>query len=274
MVYKNFLVHIDNSEACKARLDVALGLAQRYEAHLTGLYIVPPIGAAAHVEGGLTVPMLEALLEARDREREEAERLFSKTLKTTGLQTEWRAFDGGVAHNLILHARHCDVVVAGQHDVRDVQSTTNAIVVQMILGCGRPALVVPYIGAPEKIGQRIMVAWNGSREAVRAINDALPLLQEAQNVDVIAINSPSQEGDIPCAEICVHLARHGVQVVASESHSENIEVGEEILSRAADTAADLIVMGAYGHSRVRELVFGGATREIMNHMTVPVFMSH
>jgi nucleotide-binding universal stress UspA family protein len=122
-----------------------------------------------------------------------------------------------------------------------------------------------------------MVAWNARSEAVRAVNDALPLLEQAEQVDVLAINPPPGEagdGDIPAADICLHLARQGVKAEAQSAQAKDIDVGDLLLSRAVEENVDLIVMGAYGHSRWRETVLGGATKHVLEHMTIPVFMSH
>jgi nucleotide-binding universal stress UspA family protein len=120
----------------------------------------------------------------------------------------------------------------------------------------------------------VLVAWNGSREAARAAHDALPLLQQADQVHVLAINPGADAGDIPTAEISQHLARHNVRVEASQLVAKDLDVGDVLLSRAADLGSDLIVMGAYGHTRLRETILGGATKHLLAHMTVPVLMSH
>jgi nucleotide-binding universal stress UspA family protein len=137
--------------------------------------------------------------------------------------------------------------------------------------------VVPYIGGSDIIGRRALVAWNASREAARALNDAIPLLEDAENVTVLSVNPKRGirgEGDLPAADIALHLARHGMKAEASYVVAEDIGVGDALLSRAADLGSDLIVMGGYGHSRLREIVLGGATRTVLRHMTVPVLLSH
>jgi len=138
-------------------------------------------------------------------------------------------------------------------------------------------LVVPYAGTFSAPGQRVLVAWNASPQATRAVNDALPLLARAAKVTILAINPAGGSrghGEVPGADIALHLARHGVRAEATHVYADDIEVGDVILSRAADFSADLIVMGAYGHARLREIVLGGATRSLFEHMTAPVFMSH
>ena len=119
-----------------------------------------------------------------------------------------------------------------------------------------------------------MIAWNGSQEAVRAINDALPILQQAEKVSVVAVNPPSSEGDIPTAGICAHLARHNINTEGDQVFAKDISVGDILLSRAPDQGIDLLVMGAYGHTRLREAILGGVTKHMLEHMTIPVLMSH
>jgi nucleotide-binding universal stress UspA family protein len=139
---------------------------------------------------------------------------------------------------------------------------------------GRPVLVVPRYGTFPTIGERVLVAWNGAREAVRAVNDALPLLQRAQLVTVLSIDPSDADHRIPSADITLHLARHGVTAVAAQTRGTDLLVADILLSYAADLGADLIVSGAYGHTRLRELVLGGMTRHLLQTMTVPVLMSH
>ena len=143
------------------------------------------------------------------------------------------------------------------------------------MAAGRPALVVPYIGAGKTIGARPMVAWDGGREAARAVNDAMPMLERAKSVVVLTVNPKKRDhGQEPGADIALHLARHGIKVEAQHLEVRDMSVADTILSRMADQGIDLLVMGAYGHSRIREWVMGGTTRQIFANMTVPVLMSH
>jgi nucleotide-binding universal stress UspA family protein len=144
-----------------------------------------------------------------------------------------------------------------------------------VLAAGRPVVILPSVGTFATLGRRILVAWNPSREATRAVTDAIPLLRLADLVHVMAVNPKATEhGTVAGADIGLYLARHGVRVEIKTDHGAEIDVGNELLSRAADLDADLIVMGGYGHSRLKEWVLGGATRTILESMTVPVLMSH
>ena len=138
-------------------------------------------------------------------------------------------------------------------------------------------LVIPYAGRFEACGRRVLVAWNASRAATRAVNDAMPLLAGAETVTVLCVDPDEDRrahGEVPGMDIAVHLARHGVKARVETTMSGGIGVGNTLLSRASDIGADLLVMGAYGHARVRELLLGGATRTILESMTLPVLMAH
>ena len=145
------------------------------------------------------------------------------------------------------------------------------------MGAARPVLVVPYAGAFDSVGKRVLVAWDGSREAVRAVNDALPLLGEAEAVTVISIGPRETELErrrTSLERIVGHLQRHAILARLEESVQGGIAVSDVLLSRAADLAADLIVAGLYHHSQLREALIGGVSRDLLDHMTVPVLMSH
>ena len=140
-----------------------------------------------------------------------------------------------------------------------------------------PVLVVPYAGRYETVGRRVLIGWSATREAARAVSDAMPLLAAAEIVTVLTIDAregTDAHGELPGADISLHLARHGVKAEIERTVSAGIPAGDVLLSRAADLGADLLVIGAYGHSRVRELLLGGVTRSILQSMTLPVLMSH
>jgi len=207
-----------------------------------------------------------------------AQVLFRSRTNMAGITTEWREREGDVVDIASLHARYGDLVIVGQMEPAPrAGHSGRGLPERLLLGVGRPILVVPYAGVFKTVGDRVLVAWNASREATRAVNDALPILQRASHVTVLAINpggGVSGDGDVPGADLALHLSRHGVKAEASWIKAEDIDVAVMLLSRACDLQADLIVMGGYGHSRVREIVLGGTTREILRTMTVPTLMSH
>ncbi|MBL6457365.1 universal stress protein [Belnapia sp. T6] len=282
MRLKDILIHLDASEQAKTRLQLAADLARRNEAHLTGLYVVDivlPIMLAADTAGGGA--MLGELLDTMRRdalaEAAKAEAAFHEKLRREGIAGEWRLVEGVTPEQVALHARYADLTVIGQADPSGSLASSNAAVEATLFSSGRPVLVVPYAGRFESLGKRVLVGWNAGREAARAVQDALPLLTAVESVTVLTVNPQiglDGHGEEPGADIALHLARHGVRVTVEHMTAPEISAGDVILNRAFELSADLLVIGAYGHSRLREMVLGGVTRSLLQQMTVPVLMSH
>ena len=274
---KDILVHIDRSKECGERLGVAIGLARAHDAHLTGAYVLPYSRIPTYIEVQVPREILDRADATRLEEAETTRRTFEDACRKGGVACEWRQNEGPEVETLALSARYADLAVISQRNSEDEGFETGEMPDRFILSAGRPVLLVPYAGTFPQVGQTAMVAWDASRLATRAVNDALPILRRAAKVHLLAVNPEGGReghGEVPCADIGRHLARHGVKAEASSLRSDEIDVGDALLSRAADFGADLIVMGAYGHARWRELVMGGVTRHMLAHMTAPVFMSH
>jgi nucleotide-binding universal stress UspA family protein len=206
-----------------------------------------------------------------------AKTAFDKAVKGTQLSTEWRSESGYIDTQLGIHARYADLVVLGQSDPDGESDAPTDLPATLALSTGRPALVVPHIGARATLGKTVMLCWNASRESSRAASDALPLLCGADKVIVLSVDpKPSNNGHgaEPGADVATWLTRHGVKVTVQRDVAADSDVGSVILSRAADHDVDLIVMGLYGHSRLREVILGGASRTLLASMTVPVLMAH
>ena len=279
MAFKNLLVHVDDSKACAARVRAAIDLAIAHDAHLTGVYIVTDPSPANFVQSQLPPGTLDMLRQQSQERAEAVLARFTQAAKRNQISFESRTdrvLYTAIAEALATHARYADVVILGQADPEDTV-LPRYLPEEVTLASGRPTLVIPYIGPQATLGQRVTVAWDASREAARAVNDALPILTRAQAVNVVAVNpreKPFGHGEQPGADIAVHLARHGIKVEVQRIESRDVDVANIILSHVADQSSDLLVMGAYGHSRLRELVLGGVTRTILHDMTVPVFMAH
>ena len=276
-MYKTLLVPVDGREKSTRSLELACRIAARFDSHLVGLFVRPSgyIPSPARMDG--TEKMLRELQRKVAEElAHEARARFDSVVKPAGLQrAEWRTAEGLRAETVALHARYADLVVINQTDPESPDATHFGD--SILLAVGRPVLLVPYIGESSRFGRNILVCWNASREASRAVTDSLPLLRAAEKVTVLSVDgeaSRAGHGESPSSDIALYLARHGVNAVAAQAISASVEVGSVILSRASDLGADLIVMGAYGHSRAREIVMGGATRTVLRSMTVPVLMSH
>lgn len=274
-VYKTLLVPVDADQCSERGIQVACQLAARFGAHVIGLhvqptyYVPPELGVY-----GSTLPL--ALIEEKMSEVAQAARaIFDKAARASpGCSVEWRTSRGDAATVVATHARYADLVILNQIDPDEGGPL---FADRVLLSVGRPVLMVPYVGDLGRVGDRILVCWNASNEAARAVTDALPLLQGASNVTVMSIDARTSEtghGEQPGADIALFLARHGVTAEVVQTVSGGHKEGNIILSRAADDGSDLIVMGAYGHTRLRETILGGATRTILQSMTVPVLMSH
>lgn len=281
MPLKDILVNLDGTEAARTRLRLAADLARRHGAHLTGLFVVdimlPVMASADATSGAVLAELLERMRADSLEEAATVETLFRETLRREGLSGEWRCVEGASPEHVALHARYADLAVLGQASPDDGQPSATAILEATLFGSGRPVLVIPYAGHFETLGSRVLVGWNASAEAARAVNDALPLLAGASSVVVTAVNPRrglDGHGDEPGADIALHLARHGLKVEVEHTLAPEIDAGDLLLNRASELSADLLVIGAYGHSRLRETILGGVTRTLLKQMTVPVMMSH
>jgi nucleotide-binding universal stress UspA family protein len=276
MAYKDILVYADGSKAATARFDVACALASFHRAHLTALHVRTLPFVPADFGAGVPPMVIEWQERASDELAEQARKAVDDATRRNGPAIEWRLVRGDIGAVALLHSRYADLVVISQGatDMAEA-SVADELPEALIMGSGRPVLVVPRYGQYPIVGERVLVAWNRTREATRAVHDALPLLTGAKSVTVMEVNPRAGESPhISGVDIATHLARLGVKAEVSSTVADDIEVGDAILSRVADLGADLLVMGAYGHSRLREYTFGGVTLHILKHMTVPVLMAH
>jgi len=247
-----------------------------HEAHLTAVYALSFPDIPAYVQSQISASVIEAQIADARKEGEEIVEAFAEKAKKAGIAYETEVVEGSQDDILTLYGRYADLIVVGQHGPGGTeQADKSDMPDRLILAAGRPVLVVPYAGRYAGLGRHVVIAWDASRQATRAVNDAMPVLTRADKVSVLSINPASKGlGDAPGADICRHLARHGVKAEASSVTTDEITAADMLLSRLADEGADMIVMGAYGHARWRELVLGGFTRHMLGHMTVPVLMSN
>jgi nucleotide-binding universal stress UspA family protein len=278
MSYKTILVHCDASRSVRSRAAAAADVAQRFEARLVGLHAREPFEVASFGDGGMVLgPLMEAYEAGCEAAEKTAEAAYDKATKGRNFPAEWRVVEAFSDDALALSARYADLLVVGQADPDDPAGSQGDLPEAMAFATGRPVLVVPHVGAPSSVGKTVMLCWNASRESARAAADALPFLQAADKVIVLLVDpkvTAAGHGQEPGADVALWLARHGVKVTVQRDVAADAEVGDVILSRAADHDVDLIVMGIYGHSRLREMVLGGVSRTLLASMTVPVLMSH
>lgn len=287
MDYKTILVHVDNAPAADARLRLALALARRHDAHLVG-------AAATGVSRFVTADML-AMADGRLAARctalraaaAAALRHFDALARASGLASyESRLVDDDADGGLAAQARYCDLVIVGQagdgygsgdgDGGAPVPELGADLPAYLLLASGRPVLVVPYAGREWRTDGPALVAWDGSAEAIRAATAALPLLRAARATTVVGFDAPGgapTDGD-PCALLAAWLGRHGITATARAHLAAGGDVGEALLSAAADLDAGLLVMGGYGHARYRELVLGGVTATVLRAPTLPVLLAH
>jgi nucleotide-binding universal stress UspA family protein len=300
MPLRDLLVGLDGTTPGARRLELALKLAQTNNAHLTGVYALAepssvaasparvglpptifgpssPAGAAA--VGGEPVSATAPVSSVqRETERADAvEQRFRDELQLHALDGEWHILDHAAPGELIALASAADLAILGQYSRDEASEATWLRPDDVMVNIGRPVLLVPYAGTFEHVGRRVLVAWNGTREANRALHDALPLIVGAEAVTVMHVGRQQDDldRDRPWLERIVrHLQRHGINAQAEESPRGSIAISDALLSRAADLGADMIVAGAYHHSQLRETLLGGVSRGLLDHMTVPVLMSH
>jgi nucleotide-binding universal stress UspA family protein len=277
MSYKTILVHLNDKRRAEAVLEPAAELAASYNSHLIGLHVYASMPAPPIRLPGTSV--LGGLAGEEHKHSEEIASAFQRMTANRAFVPQWQVLkvaNVDLAPVVMEWGRAADLIVAGQTDPDWDLSPLLDFPERLALEGGRPVLVVPYAGRFAKVGRNVVIAWKASREAARAVFDALPLLKGAQNVHILEIREQGSKTPelAPDTSIAAALARHGIKPSIRTSVASDISVGDEILSRLADLDADLLVMGAYGHSRMRELVFGGATRHIARHMTVPTLFSH
>jgi nucleotide-binding universal stress UspA family protein len=280
MTYRSLLVLLDQDPLCAARVQAAVRLAKSLDCHLVGIAPTGLLDVPASAADATSLTQFAALAwdTLRDQAEEAAQR-FRNKCHGSGLKSFEAVIDeADRATSLVRHAHCSDLVVLSQADPdMPGHRATQDVVEQVVLYSARPTLVLPYAGRAEATAHHAMVAWDDSREAARAVSDALPLLRRARRVQVVSWNEAGAGSDPTLRQRLDALHRWlQWQGVPSEMRVETTDIGiaEAMLSRAADLSADLIVMGAYGHSRWAERVLGGATRGLLSSMTVPVLMSH
>lgn len=280
MTYRSLLVLLDHTAACAPRTECAMRLAKRLDCHLVGLAPTDLIDLPTAPKAAASLAEYAALV--WDALRDQAERAadaFRDACHAAQVQSHEAIIDeANKTDSLVRHARCSDLTVLTQADPSAPNyAVSKDLVESVVLHSARPTLVLPYAGRFETIGRRVMVAWDDSREAARALSDALPVLQHAAQVEVVSWVQEGGADDKPLRKQLDALQQwlmwHGVAATVRIVTLDG-GIAEAMLSHAADSNADLIVMGAYGHPRWAERVLGGATRGLLDAMTVPVLMSH
>lgn len=276
MTLRHILVHVDRDKHAPQRLDYAVRLASRFGASLEGVFANVPPSLPPAIEGGITAQIVEAQKDYNAKAAREARAAFDKAVGSFEGDANWIEQEGYAPDVAARRAMFADLAVVGQPDPEEAVTTTDYdLPADIVMRSGRPVLVIPYAGQHDTSVKSAVVAWNGKREAARAISDALPLLEGAK-AHILAINPHELARGMGSgiAELCAYLGRYGIEADHDEIHTRDLDPGDMILSRMSDLGAGLLVMGAYGHSRLREMILGGVTHQILGHMTAPVLLSH
>ncbi len=278
-MFRRIAVHVDPGVDCPRRIEFCLRIAKAHDAHLTGIFASYMSPGNSFDEGGLWARSSERVIEIDTKSCATLQTAFCDAAGRAGVAASWRQGEGWPARCVSRHARYSDALIIGQDNAYDLKAATGSdFVEQTLLFVGRPVIVLPNAGTFETLGTRVLYCWNGGREAARAIADAAPLLRKAGSLRVLTMDGdagPKAEVEALFEDLAAYCACHGFPQAEHEIRStRDTDVGDAILSAAADFGADLIVMGAYGHSRMHQLVMGGATRALLNAMTVPVLFSH
>lgn len=283
MPIKTILVLLTSEERAGALTTSAIAVAKRFEAHLVGLHVVPNafVSAAAPMEA--TGELIEAQRQAYEAAAKRIEAAFNGAVAGSNVPFEWRKVEAHfeVPANIAMrYGRLADLVIVGQPENGVNVIDGMAMTEEVLLGLGRPVLILPNGPALADIGKHILLAWNGSKESARATFDAMPFLKLAESVRILSAQPPKrrwggQQDDIATATgLATVLERHGVRCSLAQATATTHQVGNVLLAEAKANGCDMIVMGGYGHWRINEIVFGGATRAMLDQAGLPVLMSH
>jgi nucleotide-binding universal stress UspA family protein len=273
---KDVVVNLSGRASLDFAADYAISIAATFGAHVTGIaFLYEPVIPDGTL-GGVPVDLIELQREENSKIARDAIGRFEAGVKKAGAASETRQLDatfGGAATLFAQVARRFDISVVAQAQ-REQGATDELIIEGALFESGRPVIVVPYIQKSGLTLERVLACWDGGRTAARAIADAMPFLERAKAVDLVIVAEERKNDEITGVRMSEHLTRHGVAVSVKRIAKGDLAVQDVILSYAADSGADFMVMGGYGHSRLREFILGGVTRGILNSMTVPVLMSH
>jgi len=280
MAYRDILVHLDYTKACPERISAAAALAKRTDASLKGV----ALALQSTINSYLGIPLKSDLDEKQKKAIEEAAESiiaeFETVVKDVGIEYSSEIIRSGATQapaQLAFHARHADITVMGQPNP-DLESATflESLYEGVLFGSGRPVYLIPYYGRIDVHNRNAVIAWDGGKKAARAVRDAIPLLKGRGKTTVLVINPETRSGahgNKPGHDIAEYLRHHGIDAKVDSFSNYDISPDTLILNYLADQGADLLVMGAYGHSRLREKAFGGVTNSIVHQMTTPVLMS-
>jgi len=278
MGIKDILVYIDRMTDYNVPLQAAIKMAEFHDAQVIGLNDVTSFEIPSYLESDIPKDLKERHAAELNEHVAKVASDFENQTKTAGVSSKWRSLQGEAENLLSEHGRYVDLIVMGQYYEEElIGKPRDETPDHVVLSSGRPVLVIPQHYKGSEIGKRVMVCWDGGQAATRALHDAMPILHKADHIFVVIVrNSKNNEGAVPLPEtdITHYLARHDIKAEVYESTSTELSIGDQLFARAADQDADLLIAGAYGHSRWKELILGGVTRQLLESMPAPVLMSH
>ena len=279
MEFKNILIHLDHSSGCQNRLAAAFELARNFDARITGLFVVPDYVVPSYVEAQISVDVItdvteKALARARDTLVD-----YQKLAEEAGVSMEGQVLEGQLIPILREHSKYSDLLVLGQDHPEDLDNASYGLADSLLFEGACACMVVPHSGKLGPLAKRVLVTWNASRESARALREAMPLLSRAETV--VMLSSEPDEGDSSIArghphaqELARFLESHGIEAISSGISDPDMSTTDAIIGQAAEMNADLIVMGAYGHTRLREIILGGVTRDLLKLAPMPLLLAH
>lgn len=279
MEFKNILVHLDHSSGCNNRLDIAFELARKFDAQLTGLFIVPDYVVPSYVEAQISVDLITDVTEKAVARAKDTLAGYQKLADDSGVSMEAHVVEGQVIPILREHTKYSDLLLLGQDQPDDPDNSSYGLADALLFEGACACMVVPHSGKLEAPGKRVLLTWNASRESARALREAMPFLTRAETVVVLSSepdggDSETARGHPHAQELDRLLKSHGIEAVSSGISDTDITITDAIIGQAADMNADMIIMGAYGHARLREIILGGVTRDLLKQSPVPLFLAH
>ena len=279
MDFKNILIHLDHSSGCQNRLTTAFDLARTFDAKLNGLFVVPDYVVPSYVEAQISVDLITDVTEKAIARAREKLAEYQKLADDAGVSMESQVVEGQVIPILREHSKYADLLLLGQDQPDDPDNASYGLADALLFEGGCACIVVPHSGKLAAPGKRVLLTWNASRESARALREAMPFLTRAESVVVLSSEPDDGSDDIArghphAQELLRLLESHGIDAVSSGISDPDISASDAIIGQAADMNADLVVMGAYGHARLREIILGGVTRDLLKQSTVPLLLAH
>jgi len=276
---KNILLHLDHSSGCQNRLETAFALAKKNDALITGLFVVPDYVVPSYVEAQISVDLITDVTEKALARAGETLSGYQRLAEEAGVRMDAHVVEGQVIPILREHTKYSDLLMLGQDDPDDPDNASYGLADALLFEGACACMVVPHGGKLAPPGKRVLLTWNASRESAHALRAAMPLLKSAETVVVLSSEPDDSDAEIarghPHADELAHfLESHGIESVSSGISDMDISASDAILGQAAEMNADLIVMGAYGHARLREIILGGVTRDLLKQSPLPLLLAH